>query len=220
MTRYMLQRLALLPLLMVIYSFVIFVIIQAPPGDFLTAYVATLASSGSSLSAEQIAALRQQYPDSNTNVGVKVVPVARAIVGDAHSALMMLCAMAGCVLLIACVNVVNLLLARSVSRQKEISIRTALGASRWHIVKQLLSESVLLSAGGGVIGRSPLTAAGAGVALAGAPSGAGAWSAGPGARAAPVPSRLPDVRGARPGSARPRRLGVRRARRASVRVRG
>jgi peptide/nickel transport system permease protein len=61
MTRYILQRLALLPLLMVIYSFVIFAIIQAPPGDFLTAYVATLASSGSSLSVEQIAALRAQY---------------------------------------------------------------------------------------------------------------------------------------------------------------
>jgi peptide/nickel transport system permease protein len=61
MTRYILQRLALLPLLMVIYSFVIFVIIQAPPGDFLTAYVATLASSGSSLSAEQIANMRHQY---------------------------------------------------------------------------------------------------------------------------------------------------------------
>lgn len=61
MTRYILQRLALLPLLMVIYSFVIFVIIQAPPGDFLTAYVATLSSSGSSISAEQIAALRAQY---------------------------------------------------------------------------------------------------------------------------------------------------------------
>ncbi len=98
------------------------------------------------------AALRQQYPDSNTNVGVKVVPLARAIVGDAHSALLMLCAMAGCVLLVACVNVVNLLLARSVSRQKEISIRTALGASRWHIVKQLLSESALLGAAGGIIG--------------------------------------------------------------------
>ena len=61
MTRYILQRLALLPLLMVIYSFVIFLIMQAPPGDFLTAYVATLASSGSSLSAEQIAAMRAQY---------------------------------------------------------------------------------------------------------------------------------------------------------------
>ncbi|MFN2542604.1 MAG: ABC transporter permease [Chthoniobacterales bacterium] len=98
------------------------------------------------------AALRQQYPDSNTNVGVKVVPLARAMVGDAHTALLMLCAMAGCVLLVACVNVVNLLLARSVSRQKEISIRTALGAGRWHIIKQLLFESLLLSVAGGVIG--------------------------------------------------------------------
>jgi peptide/nickel transport system permease protein len=61
MTRYILQRLALLPLLMLVYSFVIFAIIQAPPGDFLTSYVATLASSGSSLSAEQIAAMRAQY---------------------------------------------------------------------------------------------------------------------------------------------------------------
>src|ERR1051326_3886128 len=61
MTRYILQRLLLLPLLMVIYSFVIFVIMQAPPGDFLTAYVATLASSGSSISAEQITAMRAQY---------------------------------------------------------------------------------------------------------------------------------------------------------------
>ncbi len=61
MTRYILQRLALLPLLMLVYSFVIFVIIQAPPGDFLTSYLATLASSGSSISAEQVAALRTQY---------------------------------------------------------------------------------------------------------------------------------------------------------------
>jgi len=61
MTRYILRRLVLLPLLMAIYSFVIFAIIQAPPGDFLTAYVATLASSGSSLSAEQVAAMRAQY---------------------------------------------------------------------------------------------------------------------------------------------------------------
>src|SRR5580693_4658236 len=61
MTRYILQRLALLPLLMVIYSFVIFVIIQAPPGDFLTAYVATLSASGTSISIDQLAALRHQY---------------------------------------------------------------------------------------------------------------------------------------------------------------
>jgi peptide/nickel transport system permease protein len=61
MALYIFQRLMLLPLLMLVYSFVIFVIIQAPPGDFLTAYVATLASSGSSMSAEQIEALRQQY---------------------------------------------------------------------------------------------------------------------------------------------------------------
>jgi peptide/nickel transport system permease protein len=61
MTRYILQRVALLPLLMLVYSFVIFAIIDAPPGDFLTSYVATLASSGSSLSAEQVAALRAQY---------------------------------------------------------------------------------------------------------------------------------------------------------------
>ena len=61
MTRYILQRLALLPFLMVVYSFVIFVIIQAPPGDFLTHYVATLASSGSSISMEQMQALRATY---------------------------------------------------------------------------------------------------------------------------------------------------------------
>ena len=61
MLRYILRRLALLPLLMVVYSFAIFAIMHAPPGDFLTAYVATLASSGSSISAEHIAALRRDY---------------------------------------------------------------------------------------------------------------------------------------------------------------
>jgi peptide/nickel transport system permease protein len=61
MIRYIGQRLLLLPLLLVVYSFVIFVIIQAPPGDFLTAYVATLASSGSSITAEQLQAMRHDY---------------------------------------------------------------------------------------------------------------------------------------------------------------
>src|SRR5207237_6641230 len=98
------------------------------------------------------AALRQQYPDSNTNIGVKIWPLLKAMVADAHSALLMLCAMAGCVLLVACVNVANLLLARSLSRHKEISIRAALGASRWRIVKQLLVESALFGVFGGLAG--------------------------------------------------------------------
>jgi peptide/nickel transport system permease protein len=60
-TRYIVQRLLLLPFLLLVYSFVIFVIIQAPPGDFLTAYVATLSASGTSVSTEQIEALRHAY---------------------------------------------------------------------------------------------------------------------------------------------------------------
>jgi peptide/nickel transport system permease protein len=61
MTRYIIQRLLLLPFLLVAFSIVVFAIVQAPPGDFLTAYVATLASSGTSISAEHVAALRQEY---------------------------------------------------------------------------------------------------------------------------------------------------------------
>jgi predicted permease len=98
------------------------------------------------------AALRHQYPDSNANVGVKVLPLVKAMVADAHSALLMLCAMAACVLLVACVNVANLLLARALSRQKEISIRAALGAGRWQILRQLLTEGALLGACGGLAG--------------------------------------------------------------------
>jgi putative ABC transport system permease protein len=98
------------------------------------------------------AALRGQYPDSNAHVGVKVLPLIDAVVGEAHSGLLMLCAMAGCVLLVACVNVANLLLARSLSRQREISIRSALGAGRLHIVRQLVTESALLGMFGGAAG--------------------------------------------------------------------
>src|ERR1700726_3177304 len=96
--------------------------------------------------------LRHQYPEAKANMGAKVLPELNAMVGSAHSALLMLCAMAGCVLLVACVNVANLLLARSLSRNKEISIRTALGAGRWHIVRQLLIESALLGGLGAFAG--------------------------------------------------------------------
>src|SRR5581483_1108322 len=98
------------------------------------------------------ASWRQQYPDSKLHTGAKVILEISAMVGSTRSALLMLCAMAGCVLLVACVNVANLLLARSLSRNREMSIRSALGASRWRITKQLLAESTLLSALGGLAG--------------------------------------------------------------------
>jgi putative ABC transport system permease protein len=95
---------------------------------------------------------RRQYPDSKLHVGAKAIPEISAMIGNTHSALLMLCAMAACVLLVACVNVANLLLARSLSRNREISIRAALGAGRWHIIKELLAESILLGALGGLAG--------------------------------------------------------------------
>jgi predicted permease len=95
---------------------------------------------------------RRQYPDTKLHVGAKAIPEISAMIGNTHSALLMLCAMAACVLLVACVNVANLLLARSLSRNREITIRAALGAGRWHIIKELLAESILLGALGGLAG--------------------------------------------------------------------
>ena len=99
-----------------------------------------------------VANWRRQYLDTKLHVGAKVVPEMSAMIGSTRSALLMLCAMAGCVLLVACVNVANLLLARSISRNREISIRAALGAGRRHIIKQLLVESILLGSAGGLAG--------------------------------------------------------------------
>src|ERR1700736_3375299 len=93
----------------------------------------------------------KQYPQK-INAGAKVIPELTAMVGNTRSALLMLCAMAGCVLLVACVNVANLLLARSLSRNRGISIRAVLGAGRWQIIKQLLVESALLGIFGGLAG--------------------------------------------------------------------
>jgi len=100
-----------------------------------------------------VANWHQQYPELKLHAGAKVIPEIYSMISSGtHSALWMLCAMAGCVLLVACVNVANLLLARSLSRNREISIRAALGAGRWHIISQLILESVLLGVFGGLAG--------------------------------------------------------------------
>jgi len=98
------------------------------------------------------ARIEEQNPVTNEGLGVKVTSLHESLSGDYRQALLILLGVVGCVLLVACVNVANLMLARATARQKEFALRAALGAGRWQIMRQLFTESLILATVGGALG--------------------------------------------------------------------